>query len=316
MLEQWTADAVPDQHGRVAVITGADSGVGFEVAKVLASKGALVILTAVDAAKGIEAAERITTAVPHAELAVQCLDLSSLTSIQSASRELKARIGHIDLLINSAEVMQTSHQTTQDGFELHLGVNHLGHFAFTGLLLETLMHVPKSRVISVSDLEHKSRNLFDFEDLQCQRSFDWAAAYGQSKLANLLFSYELQHRLSEASAATIAVAAHPGNWRTAVGPSRNLPARELNTAFDRFFTQSAENGALPILRAATDPRVKGGQYYGPDGFHELKGYPIQVASSEESHNREAQRRLWNISVALTGVTYPIGNDVTKHTITL
>lgn len=305
MDKKWTAADVPVQRGRVAVITGANSGIGFETAAVLASKGAKVVLAVRDLAKGMESAARIKARNRHADITLQELDLASLGSIRAAAEDLTAAYPRIDLLINNAGVMGTPKASTKDGFELQLGTNHLGHFALTGLLLDHMLPVEDSRIVTVSSLGHRARAAIDFDDLQSERRYDRFAAYGRSKLANLLFTYELQRRLVANGRATIAIAAHPGSSRTDLG--RNSPAwlRFTFTALGPLLFQSPQMGALSTLRAATDPTVRGGQYYGPGGFAEQRGYPISVQSSAQSHDQELQRRLWMVSEELTGVTYPV-----------
>jgi NAD(P)-dependent dehydrogenase (short-subunit alcohol dehydrogenase family) len=299
-MKKWTSDDVPGQHGRLAVITGANTGLGLETARVLAAHGASVVLAVRDIEKGKHAAARIAGTAPGANVMVQPLDLTSLDSIRAAADELRAKHPRIDLLINNAGVMFTPKQTTRDGFELQFATNHLGHFALTGLLLEQLLPVPGSRVVTVSSLGHRIGARINFDDLQGERSYSRVAAYGQSKLANLLFTYELQRRLSGAHT-TIAVAAHPGFANTEL--TRNSPAIAATIA--RLFSQKAAMGALPTLRAATDPGVLGGQYYGPRGFFGTRGYPKLAKSSGQSHDTAIQRRLWTVSQQLTGVTFPV-----------
>ena len=300
MKAKWTSGDVPGQHGRLAVVTGANTGLGFETARVLAARGASVVLAVRDTEKGKRAAARIAGTAPGADVTVQPLDLASLDSVRAAAAELRARHPRIDLLINNAGVMLTPRQTTSDGFELQLGTNHLGHFALTGLLLEQMLPVPGSRVVTVSSLAHRFRARINFDDLQGERSYSRVAAYSQSKLANLMFTYELQRRLS--GAGTIAVAAHPGLASTEL--ARYTPAI-LASFYARAMTQSAAMGALPTLRAATDPGVSGGQYYGPGGFFGARGYPKLAESSRQSHDTAIQRRLWTVSEELTGVTFPV-----------
>jgi NAD(P)-dependent dehydrogenase (short-subunit alcohol dehydrogenase family) len=300
MNAKWTSDDVPDQHGRLAVVTGANTGLGFQTARVLAARGASVVLAVRDTEKGKHAAARIAATAPGADVMVQPLDLASLDSIRAAAGELRARHPRIDLLVNNAGVMFTPKQTTGDGFELQFGTNHLGHFALTGLLLEQMLPLPGSRVVTVSSLAHRIRARINFDDLQSERSYSRVAAYSQSKLANLLFTYELQRRLSGAGT-TIAVAAHPGLANTEL--TRNSPAIAATIA--RLFSQKAAMGALPTLRAATDPGVLGGQYYGPGGFFGARGYPKLAESSGQSHDTAIQRRLWTVSEELTGVTFPL-----------
>ena len=235
---------------------------------------------------------------------LQELDLTSLESVRAAAAQLRSDHDRIDLLINNAGVMYTPKSTTKDGFEMQFGTNHLGHFALTGLLLDRLLPVAGSRVVTVSSLGHRIRAAIHFDDLQWERSYSRVGAYGQSKLANLLFTYELQRRLAPRGT-TIAVAAHPGGSNTEL--MRNLPRLvAAASALLEPLMQNADLGALPTLRAATDPAVRGGQYFGPDGFQEIRGYPKVVASSAKSHDIELQRRLWAVSEELTGVVYPVG----------
>ena len=299
MSARWTTDNVPGQQGRLAVVTGANTGLGFETAQVLAARGASVVLAVRNIEKGKQAATRIAAAAPGATVTVQELDLSSLDSVRAAAAELRAGHPTIDLLICNAGVMYPPKQTTHDGFELQFGTNHLGHFALTGLLLEQMLPVPGSRVVTVSSVGHRIRARVNFDDLQWERSYSRVRAYGQSKLANLLFTYELQRRLSGAGT-TIAVAAHPGFAATEL--MRHTPMAAVVTP---LFSQNAAMGALPVLRAATDPGVLGGQYYGPGGFLGLRGYPELAASSRRSHDAAVQRRLWAVSEDLTGVAFPV-----------
>ena len=302
----WTEKDVPNESGRVAIVTGSNTGLGYDTARVLAARGARVVMAVRDTAKGDAAAARIRELSPGAEVTVHALDLGSLASVRAAAAELAAAHPRIDLLINNAGVMYPPKQTTADGFELQFGTNHLGHFALTGLLLKNLLGVDGSRVVAVASIAHNIRAKIDFADLQWEtRRYDRVASYGQSKLANLMFTYDLQRRLAAAKAKTIAVAAHPGVAATELVrhvPGAGLPGvswlsgRLLNTS---------ELGALPTLRAATDPAVRGGQYYGPDGFRELRGYPKLVTSSAQSHDTAVQERLWSVSEELTGVTYPV-----------
>ena len=209
MSAKWTSEEVPGQQGRLAVVTGANTGLGFETARVLAARGASVVLAVRDTEKGKRAAAAIAGTAPGADVTVQHLDLTCLDSVRAAAAELRARHPRIDLLINNAGVMLTPRQATRDGFELQFGTNHLGHFALTGLLLEQMLPVPGSRVVTVSSLAHRIRARINFDDLQGKRSYSRLGAYSQSKLANLMFTYELDRRLSGAGT-TIAVAAHPG----------------------------------------------------------------------------------------------------------
>jgi NAD(P)-dependent dehydrogenase (short-subunit alcohol dehydrogenase family) len=302
-MSKWTTANIPDQTGRTAVITGANTGLGYETAAALAARGASVVLAVRNLDKGKEAARRIEQSTLGAQVALQQLDLTSLDSINAAAGELRDQYDTIDLLINNAGVMWTPKSTTKDGFELQFGTNHLGHFAFTGLLLDRLLPVEGSRIVTVSSQGHRIRAAIHFDDLQWERSYSRVQAYGQAKLANLLFTYELQRRLIGKN--TIAVAAHPGGSKSEL--TRNLP-RPVSAAMrvvEPLF-QATDMGALPTLRAATDPSVLGGQYYGPDGFAEQRGYPKVVASSDQSHDVDIQQRLWAVSEELTSVVFPVG----------
>ena len=305
MSAKWTTADVPDQSGRVAIVTGSNTGIGYEAAAVLADKGAHVVLAVRSLDKGKEAANRITTASPNADVTVQELDLTSLDNIRKASDELRAAYPRIDLLINNAGVMYTEKSTTKDGFELQFGTNHLGHFALTGQLLDNMLPVEGSRVVTVSSIGHRIMAKIHFDDLQLERDYNRVKAYGQSKLANLLFTYELARRLKLKGSPTIATAAHPGGSNTEL--LRNMPGgiRQVSEFFWNFLAQSPEMGALPTVRAATDPGVQNGEYYGPDGIREQRGHPKRVESSAQSHDEDIQRRLWAVSEELTGVTHPV-----------
>ncbi|MDH6198241.1 NAD(P)-dependent dehydrogenase (short-subunit alcohol dehydrogenase family) [Mycobacterium frederiksbergense] len=302
---KWTEADVPDQSGRVAIVTGSNTGLGYETARVLADRGAHVVVAVRNLDKGREAVERIKAAVPKADLALQQLDVGSLDSVRIAADQLRAAYPRIDLLINNAGVMYPPKQTTVDGFELQFGTNHLGPFALTGLLLDHLLPVDGSRVVAVASVAHRIQAAIHFDDLQWERSYNRVAAYGQSKLANLLFTYELQRRLAAAGEPTIALAAHPGVSNTEL--TRHVPGSGLPgfRQIAGLLVNSAAMGALDTLRAATDPGASGGQYYGPDGFHELRGYPKLVRSSSQSHDPQLQRKLWAVSEELTGVSYPV-----------
>ncbi|PVA84158.1 SDR family NAD(P)-dependent oxidoreductase [Mycobacteroides abscessus] len=300
---KWSTTDIPDQTGRVAIVTGANTGLGLETAKALAAHGAHVVLAVRNAEKGKAAADAITAAHSNADVTLQSLDLSSLESVRRASDELKGRYDKIDLLINNAGVMWTEKSSTADGFELQFGTNHLGHYALTGLLLERLLPVEGSRVVTVSSIGHRIRAAIHFDDLQWERDYDRVAAYGQSKLANLLFTYELQRRLAGTN--TVALAAHPGGSNTELARNSPLWVRAVFDVVAPVLVQGADMGALPTLRAATDPAALGGQYYGPDGFMEQRGNPKVVASSEQSYNLDLQRRLWSVSEELTDVVFPV-----------
>jgi len=300
----WTVADVPGQSGRTAVVTGANSGIGFEAAAVLAQRGADTILACRDVGKAEAAAARVTAAAPGTTVSVVRLDLASLDSVRAAAAEILAGHERLDLLINNAGLMWPAYGKTADGFELQFGTNHLGHFALTCLLIEAMLPVPGSRVVTVSSNGHRTGRI-NFADLQSERRYGRLAAYAQSKLANLMFTYELQRRLAAAGAPTVALAAHPGVAFTDL--TRHLPAvlQSAYPAVAGLFTQSAAMGALPVLRAATDPAAVGGEYYGPAGLPQIKGYPVRVSPAARSRDENAQRRLWAESERLTGATCPV-----------
>ena len=307
MSQKWTESDVPDQSGRVAIVTGANTGLGYETARVLAARGAHVVIAVRDTGKGDDAAARIRAAVPDADVKVLALDLGSLQSTRTAAEQLKTSYPRIDLLINNAGVMYPPKSTTADGFELQFGTNHLGHFALTGLLLENILPVDKSRVVTVASIAHRNQASIHFDDLQWERTkYNRVAAYGQSKLANLMFSYELNRRLAGKN--TLSVAAHPGVSNTELmrhTPGNTLPG--FNTVAG-LVTNSPLVGALATLRAATAKDVRGGQYYGPAfpvAAMGIVGHPQLVTSSAQSHDTGIQKRLWTVSEELTGVTFPL-----------
>lgn len=305
----WTADHLPDVSDLTVVVTGANSGIGFEASKALALKGALVILAVRSLEKGRQAADEIRIAAPQARLDVQRLDLASLGSIRAFAVNFSTSHARLDVLINNAGLMAIPHRKTADGFEMTFGVNHLGHFALTGLLLETLLAAPTARVVTVSSGMH-TRGQMNFEDLMGTRKYERWAAYSQSKLANLLFAYELDRRLKESGARAISLGAHPGYAATNLqyaGPrmedsTLSLLAMRLANA---LFAQSAEKGALPLLYAATAPGLAGGEYIGPNRLGGARGYPVVSQSSAASHDRASALRLWQVSEELTGTRYPL-----------
>ena len=294
--------SIPDQSGRTVIITGASAGVGRQTAVVLAEAGATVVLACRDLAKAAVVRDRIRATTPAARVDLTALDLASLGSVRDAAKQIAAEHERIDVLINNAGVMWAPRSTTADGFELHFGTNHLGHFALTGLLLDRLLPVDGSRIVTVASPAHRQGRI-DFGDLQRERQYRKSAAYAQSKLANLLFTYELQRRLAAAGAATIALAAHPGGARSEL--NRNMPFLFRGAAWGlaRPITHPVEIGALSILHAAVDPGVRAGEYYGPDGRFEFTGRPTRLESTPLSHDAAVQRRLWDASEQLTDVRY-------------
>jgi NAD(P)-dependent dehydrogenase (short-subunit alcohol dehydrogenase family) len=306
----WVEADVPGQTGRTAIVTGANTGLGFEVARVLAERGADVVLACRTPSKAEDAAERIR-AIAKGQVSIVKLDLASKASIAEAAEELNQSHERIDLLLNNAGLMMPPHGQTADGFELQFGTNHLGHFALTGLLLGKMLPVPGSRVVTMSSGGHRFGRM-DFGNLNWERGYSRVSAYGRSKLANLLFTYELQRRLAvgrgsgkestATGAQTEALAAHPGTSRSEL--VRHLPMwMRVGNMLVPY--QSAAMGAVPMLRAATDPAAKGGEYYGPAGFAELIGPAKRVESNARSHDEAVAKRLWEESERLTGVTYPL-----------
>jgi NAD(P)-dependent dehydrogenase (short-subunit alcohol dehydrogenase family) len=303
---RWTAADVPDQSGRTAVVTGASSGLGLATASVLASRGATVILAGRDLARAGRAAGRIRAVAPGAGVHVLRLDLASLASVREAAAGIRAAWPRLDLLINNAGVMRPPYQRSADGFELTFATNHLGHFALTGLVLPSLLATPGSRIVTVSSVGHRD-GVMRFGDLQSERGYRADDAYAQSKLANLLFTYELAGRLQAAGHAAIALAAHPGLARTGLFRWDPWLTRALLSPALRPLTfwglHNAQAGALATLRAAADPSARTGEYYGPGGWHEYTGSPVRVESAAQSHDPASQRRLWQMSEQLTGVSY-------------
>jgi NAD(P)-dependent dehydrogenase (short-subunit alcohol dehydrogenase family) len=304
---KWTEADIPDQTGRTALITGANSGIGFEAARALAEHGARVVLACRSRSKADDAVRAIATTAPAADVTVLELDLADLDQVTVAAARFASDHDRLDLLIDNAGLMAIPKQTTVQGYEMQFGVNHLAHFALTGRLLDRLLATPDSRVVSISSQGHRPGRIA-FDDLQSERSYGPWKAYFQSKLANLLFIAELQRRLTAADVSTLALAAHPGGSRTNLGHEN--PGGIINTIghvgrpiIEKIALQSAAMGALPTLRAATDPAVVGGEYFGPDGLGEQRGHPRVVGRSRRAPDEVAARRLWEVSEELTGVHY-------------
>ncbi|HEY2506162.1 MAG TPA: oxidoreductase [Streptosporangiaceae bacterium] len=306
----WTETDIPDLWGTTAVVTGASTGLGFEVARMLAGHGATVIMACRNRARAEAAVDRIRGTSPGALVRTMSLDLASLAAVKTAAGWLRTHCPRLDLLINNAGGINPRYGRTVDGFEITLGTNHLGPFAFTGLILDLLLAAPAARIVTVSSVGHR-RGTINFDDLEFDDGYNFQRAYCQSKLANLMFSYELQRRLVSAGAPVMAVAAHPGNARTEFVRDMSVAARMVSSPRLRLLTswllQSPEVAALPIAHAAVDPSVQGGDYYGPGGWRGWTGYPARVESTPRSHDPDAQRRLWELSEQLTGVTYRIGS---------
>lgn len=299
-MSNWSTADIPAQTGRTAIVTGANTGLGFEIALALARAGAHVVLAVRNLEKGKLAAGRIIESAPKAVVTLQEVDLSSLASVRKAAQDLRSQHSNIHLLINNAGVAALPKGTTKDGFESHFATNHLGPFALTGLLLDRLQASTASRVVTVTSMGHRFRGANHFHDLSWEQGYTPLAAYNWSKLANLLFTYELQRRLAPFGN-TIAVAAHPG----AAVSDLIRTAPKVARWFATLIFQSTAAGALQMLRAATDPGVLGGQFYGPDRLYETRGHPRVLTSSAQSYDLDLQRRLWAASEQMTKVVYPI-----------
>ena len=308
-MARWTAADIPNLAERWAVVTGANSGLGFQTALELARHGAAVVLACRDQVRGDAALRRLRSLAPGATLELATLDLADLASVRRFAEQYASTHAKLDLLVNNAGVMAIPQRRTVDGFEMQFGTNHLGHFALTGRLFPLLASTPAARIVTVSSNAHRSGKI-DFHDLQRERSYSPWGAYGQSKLANLLFTFELQRRIDAAGLDLRSVAAHPGFAATnlmVVGPRMGgHPLQErLFRAATRLIAQSDARGALPTLYAATAADVVGGAYYGPDGLGQQRGYPKRVSSTAQANDEDAAQRLWQVSEALTGVRYEI-----------
>lgn len=310
-IPRWSEADIPDLTGRSAIVTGANSGLGFETARALAQHNAAVTLAVRDHVRGAEAVARIKAKNPTADVTVEELDLSDLASIRAFTDSWSNDHPEgLSLLINNAGVMATPQRQTVDGFELQFGTNHLGHFALTGLLMPALVAVPRARVVTVSSQAHRMGKM-NFANLNAHSGYRAWGAYGQSKLANLLFTSELQRRVDQLGIALLALAAHPGFAATnlqSAGPAmrgRSLQAR-LTSGLSGLVAQSAAMGALPTLFAATAPDIPGNSYIGPGGFGEQRGHPKFVGRSAAASQADDARQLWDVSEELTGVQYPIG----------
>jgi NAD(P)-dependent dehydrogenase (short-subunit alcohol dehydrogenase family) len=299
----WTLENVPDLSGKVMIVTGGNSGLGYESVKAFAMKGAEVILSSRSLEKGEQAKSAILREVSGGKIKVMQLDLGDLDSDRNFVTAFLAEYKKLDVLMNNAGIMMTPYFNTINGFEGQFGVNHLGHFALTGLLLDVLLKTPGSRIVNVSSGAHKMGKM-DFSDLQFEhgRSYAPLRAYGQSKLANLLFTYEMQRKLEAARKESISLAAHPGSSITNLG--RHIEGKLLFKILQPWFkriSQDQAQGALPQIRASVDPHAKGGEYYGPDGRREMNGFPVLVPSNAASLDREAAAHLWEESEKLTGI---------------
>ncbi|MCE1253545.1 MAG: oxidoreductase [Anaerolineae bacterium] len=302
---RWTAKNIPSLEGKIALVTGANSGLGYYATLEMARKGALLIMGCRTKQRAEQAYQQMKAEIPHAKIIIMTLDLSSLESITRFAEAVKTQFTRLDILINNAGVMGIPRRETQDGFEMQFGTNHLGHFALTAHLYPLINSTPDSRIVTVSSMMHQLGHM-NFEDLMGQKSYDAWAAYSQSKLANLLFAYELQRRLTAKSSHVLSLAAHPGYAATHL---QFVSAEMQGSAFwgwinqtaNTLFAQPAWQGALPELYAATASQVKGGSFIGPDGQGGSRGYPKVVKSNARSYNEADARRLWEISEQLTEI---------------
>jgi NAD(P)-dependent dehydrogenase (short-subunit alcohol dehydrogenase family) len=296
-MNKWTVEDIPGLTGKVAIVTGANSGIGCAMARVLAGKEATVILACRNKDNGEAAVRQIAQEYPEAEAELLLADLADLASLRRFADVFTSRYDRLDVLINNAGIMNTPFGKTADGFELQFGTNHLGHFALTGLLFEHILRTPRARVVTVSSWGHHF-GVIDFDDLNAEKSYDPGRAYAQSKLANLLFTYQLQRRFEDAGADALAAAAHPG-WT-----ATNLPVhRRMVRMLSPFIGQKPEMGALPALYAAIAPDVQGGGYYGPGSWGGLRGTPIKARASDRAYDVAVAVKLWTVSEELTGVRY-------------
>ena len=311
-MSNWTVKDIPNQTDRVAIVTGANSGLGYQSSLALARKGATVVMACRNQKQGQQALDQIKQQVPNAHLELASLDLSDLATIHSFATEFKSRHDKLDVLLNNAGIMAIPRGETKDGFEMQLGVNHLGHFALTGLVLENLLNTAHSRVVTTTSFVHVIGRI-NFENLQMQRRYTRYGAYAQSKLANLLFAFELQRRLAAIGADVISVAAHPGYANTSLQNTSAAASGSLLESLwypigNTIMAQSAEMGALPQLYAATAPEIKGGELYGP--LFLTRGQPRQDWAIPAAYNRAVAQRLWAVSEDLTHVHYNFARSAT------
>lgn len=305
-MPKWTVDAIPDQTGRIAVITGATSGLGLCCAHTLARRGAEVVLAVRNTARGEVTAASIRAEVPAAKLSVSSLDLASLASVREFAARTGGTLPRIDMLLNNAGLgMQPQRHETQDGFEQQFGTNHLGHFALTALLVPTLLRAPAPRVVTVASMAHR-RGTIAWDDLQSKQAYNGRLAYNQSKLANLMFALELAARAKEQESALSSIPAHPGLALTGFLAATELPAymRAVGVIVSRLLGQSAEAGSWPSIYAATMPDAANGEYWGPDGILEIRGLPARGRVWPHATNRADWQRLWAISEELTQTPFP------------
>jgi NAD(P)-dependent dehydrogenase (short-subunit alcohol dehydrogenase family) len=306
-MTRWTTKNIPDQTGKIFLITGANSGLGFESVRALAEKGAKVIMACRNLEKGLRSRQEIWETIPGADLDLCELDLASLDSISRFVTGIYANYSHIDVLMNNAGIMATPYATTADGFEQQFGTNHLGHFALTGKLLKLLMNIPGSRVVNVASLAARQGKIF-FDDLKGECSYNPWDRYRQSKLANLLFTFELKKRLDAGQVNVQVIAAHPGVSFTNLHRAMDM-SPVLISSYDfllKGLLPDATRGALSLLYAAAAPDAKSGGYYGPGGWFEVAGFPSYAQIPSQAKDQDTAEKLWKISEKLTGVRYDFG----------
>lgn len=301
-MAEFNIEAIPSQKGRIAIVTGANTGLGFETAKVLAGKGMKVIMACRNQEKAQAAKQSILKEHPAADPEIMIVDLSRLKSVRDFAQAFLSAYNRLDLLINNAGIMIPPYSKTKDGFESQMGINYFSHFLLTGLLFNTIARTVNSRIVTLSSNAHKNGNI-NFEDLQWEKGYSRMKAYSQSKLACLMFAYELQRKIERAGLKTLSVAAHPGVSLTEL--VRYIPGwlLFLGRPVTALMTHSPEKAALPILLAALDKDVKGGEYFGPQGRNEWKGKPGKAESTPLSHNTEIAGKLWKVSEELTGIKF-------------
>jgi NAD(P)-dependent dehydrogenase (short-subunit alcohol dehydrogenase family) len=304
-MDKWTADQIVDQSGRTFIVTGANSGLGFEAARELAHHGGMVIIAARDEAKGLDAVARIKAEQPSAAVEYRAIDLADLESVRAFAASIVSGGIAVDVLINNAGIMFPPRKLSPQGFESQFATNHLGHFALTGLLYDTLRRGRDARVVTVTSNLHKGGSIH-FDDLSGEKSYSPQAFYQQSKFANVLFGLELDRRLRAAGAPVKSMLAHPGYSATNLQRSaQSALMRAVMQIGNRLIAQSASMGALDELYAAVAPSAEGGKVYGPDGFREMRGHPVEVGPDSAARNEDTARRLWDLSEKLTGVRWEL-----------
>jgi len=297
-MSKWSIDQVPSQVGKIAIVTGANSGIGYKITIGLIKKGFEVVMACRNMQKAEEAKAKILQQYPRANINLMKIDTSSLKEVKKFANQFQTHYQNLHLLINNAGIMMSPYKLSDDGFENQFATNYIGHFALTGLLLPIITSTDGSRIINLSSLSYKWSEIL-FDDFHFKKGYSKTKAYGQCKRACLMFAFELQRRLSAAGYNTLSIAAHPGLSKTNL--DQYYPA--LIRPLGNLFLQPAAMGALPILYAALDKNLKGGEFIAPDGFQQMRGYPIQVDADEYSHKKEVAQRLWTESEKMTNVFY-------------